>query len=149
MVPRMLLEPLRYLLIELGRWDRAACELESHGVAATVPSAARASMRRELEALHHGLRVAAPGGSLVDRLNERLHGLFAPSERGTARARFARRERALLRHYEALCERALPFSISTILLRHYATLKRASENAWAGPVVWRPQRHAVAASRTA
>lgn len=39
------------------------------------------------------------------------------------------RERVLLREYERLCDLDLPLRISTVLLRHYSAIKRASHAA--------------------
>ncbi len=52
-------------------------------------------------------------------------GLFS-QRAATATEERARRERQVLRAYEQLCECELPFHVSSVLLRHYSVIKRAS-----------------------
>lgn len=52
-------------------------------------------------------------------------GLFAPRATTLSEERI-RRELLVLRAYEQLCECDLPFHVSSVLLRHYSVIKRAS-----------------------
>jgi len=52
-------------------------------------------------------------------------GLFA-QRAATVPEERARREHLVLRAYEQLCERELPFHVASVLLRHYSVIKRAS-----------------------
>jgi hypothetical protein len=84
----------------LSRAARAALIAELGGVAGSFDGAARAS---RWEAVRDFLR---PNNATPDAQRERCEG-------------------RVLRGYEKLCERELPIHVSSMLLRHYSTIRRA------------------------
>lgn len=111
--------PMHDLVARLRAWDELAdgARLDDPGLSARE----RRAMIDEVLALAGAPpRAATPWRSLLD--------LFAQRAADPREERL-QREVSVLRGYEQLCERELPFDVSSVLLRHYSAIKRASHAA--------------------
>jgi hypothetical protein len=107
---------LHQLIVRLRAWDEGLEGLDDDG--AGLASAERAALLDELRAL------AGEGSAAADPWQS-LRSFFSPRGHSPAEER-ARREHALLCEYERLCERDLPFGVSSMLVRHHSAIKRAA-----------------------
>lgn len=113
-------EPILRLIERFEAWDQTFSQ--SRGADdAGLPSRERGALLKELLTLAverpRGPRPLDPWRVFADLFGPRA--ASGPAER-------ARREGRLLRAYEQLCEHDLPFDVSSVLLRHYSAIKRAS-----------------------
>ncbi len=113
-------EPIVRLIERFEAWDQTLSDGHA-GDPTGLSSHERGALLDELllllDAHPRGARPADPWRLFA--------GLF-PQRAATLPAERARRELLVLRAYEQLCERDLPFEVSSVLLRHYSVIKRAS-----------------------
>jgi hypothetical protein len=108
---------LHLLIVRFRAWDEALAAIDDDH--AGLPAAERAALLDELRGVVDGEAGAAPDPW------QALMAFFSPRATSHAEER-ARRELALLRQYELLCERDLPFQVSSMLVRHHSAIKRAA-----------------------
>ena len=109
------------LIGKFQAWEDAQTHNGTSAQAAVSPST-RAHLLSELVQLRTAYSI--PG----DRSKSTLFGVFSRWTEPSV-TDLDGRERVLLREYERLCDLDLPLRISTVLLRHYSAIKRASHAA--------------------
>lgn len=112
---------LQQLIARFRAWDEAlnAGADDAEGLSRAERAALLADLRGVID--DAGARpLSDPWQALV--------GLLSPRTLSPAEER-ARREEALIRCYEQVCELKLPFQISSTLLRHHGAIKRAAHEA--------------------
>ena len=112
---------LRQLIARFRAWDEAlnAASDPAEGLS----RAERAALLAELRGVIDDAGAHPPSDPW-----QTLVGLFSLRTLEPAEER-ARREEALVRCYEQVCELKLPFQISSTLLRHHSAIKRAAHEA--------------------
>ncbi|MDO9021849.1 MAG: hypothetical protein Q8S73_21130 [Deltaproteobacteria bacterium] len=112
---------LQQLIARFRAWDEALNAAADDGEG--LSRAERAALLAELRGV-----IADAGARPHSDPWQTLVGLFSPRALTPAEDR-ARREEALVRCYEQVCELKLPFQISSTLLRHHGAIKRAAHEA--------------------